>query len=203
MLIYAPDLQQNPLSASTSGRPAGSLTSSFSNIGHDDAQTPGDESEKPLTSIEPNPIYSPSSGANTPRTSGLATATPAFRALYAEAQGMVEQETMILPFTTVSGHVHILRHLAPEVVYIQESLSGDNGDAVAHISGWVGQVVVVVGAEGLHGGLVDSEDDAAHEGDSGEKWWQKEERVGLGRGVEVVEGMRVGEHWSRKFGADE
>ena len=193
VLIYAPDLKQSQLPASASPNATGSLTSSFSHIGHDDARTPGDEGERPLSSVEPTPAYSPDSA--TP------SGPPAFNSLYAEAQALVEKDSMILPFTTASGHVHLLRHLAPDVVYIQESLSGTNGDVVAHISGWVGEIVVVVGAEGGHGGLVDSEEDEMVQAEAkGDLWWQKEERVGLGRGVEVVEGMRVGEHWGRKLG---
>jgi hypothetical protein len=47
VLIYAPGLEEHPLDAATV-RPPGSLGSSFSNIGHDQAQSPGDESQKIL-----------------------------------------------------------------------------------------------------------------------------------------------------------
>jgi len=40
-------LKEHPLDAATA-RPPGSLGSSFSNIGHDQAQTPGEEVDKTL-----------------------------------------------------------------------------------------------------------------------------------------------------------
>jgi hypothetical protein len=99
---------------------------------------------------------------------------------------------MVLPFTTPTGHVHILRHLNPEIVYLQESLAGENGDVITHLQSWLRQdVVLVVGADGGHGGLADSESEAEHV----EK---KEHRVGRGRGVVVVEGVRVGDDWARR-----
>jgi hypothetical protein len=202
VLIYAPEIKQHPLSVSNTHRPVVSNTSSFSNIGHDEAYTPGEELEKPLVSLDPKPVASESSGMGTPRTPGLSVqGLPAFRNLHKQALSLVEKSTMVLPFTTPSGHVHIIRHLAPEVVYLQESLSGDNGDVVTQISSWVGQVVVVVGAEGGHGGLVDSEDEMHQEGKEKktDKWWEQPERVGLGKGVEVVEGLHVGEHWGRRI----
>ncbi|KAI9755475.1 MAG: hypothetical protein M4579_004266 [Chaenotheca gracillima] len=179
VLIYTPDLKQGL---------EGSVASSYSNIGHDDARSPGEEQEKPLTSIDPNPVGSPSG------------ASPTYNALHSHALTLVEDETMILPFTTPTGHVHMLRHLAPEIVYVQESLSGTNGDAVTHISGWVGQVIVVVGAEGGHGGLIDSEDEAGKSKEHGDHWWQSSDRVGLGKGVDVVDGMRVGDDWAKRVG---
>jgi len=188
ILVYAPDLKQHPLASSHAGPPTASITSSFSNIDQEDVHTPGEEVEKPLSSPNPHPSSSSSS-------------SHLFNALYTQAQTLVEKETMILPFTTTTGHVHLLRHLGPEIVYVQERLSGTNGDAVTHISGWVGQVIVVVGDEGGHGGLVDSEDDAGHSGNEDrEKWWEKDSRIGLGKGIEVVEGLRVGEDWRRRVG---
>ena len=47
VLIYAPGLKDQPLDASNNLPPA-SLSSSFSNIGHDQAQTPGDEAKSPM-----------------------------------------------------------------------------------------------------------------------------------------------------------
>jgi hypothetical protein len=41
VLIYAPGLKEHPLDAGT--RPPGSLSSSFSNIGHEQAQEPTEE----------------------------------------------------------------------------------------------------------------------------------------------------------------
>lgn len=125
-------------------------------------------------------------------------AGPVFSAVYSEALALVEKETMVLPFTTPTGHVHMLRHLSPEIVYLQESLAGDNGDVITHVQSWLRQdVVLVVGADGGHGGLADSESEA-EQAEKKEHWWGKEERVGRGRGVVVVEGLRVGDDWARR-----
>ncbi|TVY55126.1 hypothetical protein LSUE1_G009375, partial [Lachnellula suecica] len=167
VLIYAPDLKEHPLDAAASRVP-GSLSSSFSNIGHEQAQSPGPEAEKILS------------------TNG----SPEFNAVYSQALSLVEKETMVIPFTTETGHAHILRHLAPEIVYLQSSLAGSNGEIITHLQSWLRQdVVLVVGAEGGHGGLADSESEAEPEKKESH-WWEKEERVGRGRGVVVVEGLR-------------
>ncbi|KAJ5050708.1 uncharacterized protein L3040_002583 [Drepanopeziza brunnea f. sp. 'multigermtubi'] len=177
VLIYAPGLKEHPLDAG-GARPPGSLSSSFSNIGHEQAQTPGSESEKQLSSSSPS---------------------PAFNAIYAQGLALIEKETMVLPFTTPSGHVHILRHLGPEIVYLQESLSGNNGELVNQLQTWLRQdVVLVVGADGGHGGLADSESEAEN-APKKEHWWEREDRVGRGRGVVVVEGLRVGDDWARRI----
>lgn len=124
--------------------------------------------------------------------------SPAFDAIYSQALALVEKETMVLPFTTKTGHVHILRHLNPEIVYLQESLAGENGDVITHLQSWLRQdVVLVVGADGGHGGLADSESEAEHV-EKKEQWWEREDRVGRGRGVVVVEGVRVGDDWARR-----
>jgi len=176
VLIYAPGLKEHPLDAGTSRIP-GSLSSSFSNIGHEQAQSP--TGEKPLTS-----------------TTG---ASAHFNAVYSQALALVEKETMVLPFTTPTGHVHILRHLAPDIVYLQESLSGPDGDVITHLQTWLRQdVVLVVGADGGHGGLADSESEAEQAPNKPIQWWEKEERVGRGRGVVVLEGLRVGDDWARR-----
>lgn len=105
---------------------------------------------------------------------------------------------MILPFTTPNGHVHILRHLQPEVVYLQESMAGDNGSIITTLQTWHRHdVILVVGAESGSGGLADSESEAERT-DQVQKWWQKTERVGRGRGVVVVDGMRVNDDWLRR-----
>lgn len=102
-----------------------------------------------------------------------------------------------MPFSTRTGHVHLIRHLSPDLVYIQESLTGNEGDAVHHISGWVRQVVVVVGDEGGRGGLIDSDDESAL-GEKSEKWWQKEGVTGLGKRIDVVDVLRTGDDWRRR-----
>lgn len=159
-----------------------SLTSSYSNIGHDDAQ--GHDEERPLTTIEPYPETS------SPR-------SKKFDKLYAEAKALVEKETMIMPFTTPEGHVHLLRHLGPEIVYIQESMTGPMGEVITQITNWVRQIMIVVGDDSGHGGLVDSEDERGRTDVPTEKWWKNDPRLGLGKGVEVVEGLMVGDHWRR------
>ncbi|TVY94235.1 hypothetical protein LAWI1_G002268 [Lachnellula willkommii] len=176
VLIYAPDLKEHPLDAAAPRAPA-SLSSSFSNIGHEQAQSPPADYEKPLST---------------------SSSSPAFNAVYSQALSLVEKETMVLPFTTPTGHVHILRHLAPETVYLQSSLAGPDGEIITHLQSWLRQdVVLVVGAEGGHGGLADSESEAEPE-KRVQKWWETEERVGRGRGVVVVEGLRVGDDWARR-----
>jgi hypothetical protein len=187
IMIYSPDLKDHPLSSNhPASRPAASLASSYSNIGQDDLHTPREEEEKPLSTIDPHPMSSLHGSAK-------------FNALYRQAQGLVEKDTMIMPFTTPTGYVHLLRHIAPEVVYIQATLSGPNGETVKHIAGWVGQVVLVVGDETGHGGLVDSEDERGAIGHKPQdRWWQDDPSIGLGKGIEVVEGIRLMEDWRRR-----
>ncbi|KAL8665404.1 MAG: hypothetical protein Q9202_002297 [Teloschistes flavicans] len=181
VLIYAPDLKQHPLSTEQP-QPENSMTSSYSNIGRDEAH----DADKPLTSIEPAPERSPSR-------------SKMFDTLYREAQSMVDNDTMIMPFTTPTGHVHLLRHLAPEIVYLQETLSGTRGDTINAIANWVGRIVLVVGDESGHGGLVDSEDERRHPShEARDRWWEDDPRIGLGKGVEVVDGLRLGDDWRRR-----
>lgn len=183
VLIYAPGLKQHPLSTSQP-QPSASMTSSYSNIGHEEAH----EADRPLTSIESAPEGSPSR-------------SKVFDTLYKEAQSMVDDSTMIMPFTTPTGHVHLLRHLAPEIVYLQETLSGAGGDIISQMSNWVGRIVLVVGDESGLGGLVDSEDERGHPShQSRDRWWQEDPRIGLGKGVEVVDGLRLGDDWRRRVG---
>lgn len=121
-----------------------------------------------------------------------------YNALYSQALTLVDKETRILPFTTPSGHVHILRHIQPETLYLQESLSGDNGSTITSLQTWMRHdIILVVGAEGGSGGLADSESEAERIARP-EKWWQRPERVGRGRGVVVVDGMRVHDDWARR-----
>ncbi|KAI1084562.1 hypothetical protein F5B20DRAFT_522177 [Whalleya microplaca] len=182
VLIYAPGLKDSALDTPASNLPPASLSSSFSNIGHDQVQTPGDETKSLL-----------SNSANT-----------AFNAVYSQALTLVEKETMVLPFTSASGHVHILRHLQPEVVYLQESLAGTEGSVINQLQTWLKyDVILVVGADGGHGGLADSDSEVEPAKKESEKkkkdlWWQREERVGRGRGVVVVDSLRVGDDWARR-----
>lgn len=108
--------------------------------------------------------------------------------------------------------MHLLRSLGPNLVYIQESLCGENGDGenVKAVEGWVGQTVVVLGEDAAGAGLVDTETEGETEDEGGSrkqgpdkerKWWMDERRVGLGKGVEVVEGMHLGEDFVRRAGS--
>ncbi|KAI9741790.1 MAG: hypothetical protein M1834_000176 [Cirrosporium novae-zelandiae] len=189
ILIYAPDLKQHPLTASSPTKPEGSVTSSFSNILTEEARTPGSELDRPLQPIEPNPLPD-----------APPSASPLFKALYNQAQILVEKETMVMPFTTRDGYTHMLRHLNPDIAYIHESLAGESGESILHVSNWVRQVLVVVGDEAGLGGLIDSDDERGGSGKKPEKWWQRDNRVGFGKGVEIVDGMRVGEDWRRRVG---
>ncbi|OAR00785.1 hypothetical protein LLEC1_06166 [Akanthomyces lecanii] len=176
VLIYAPDLKDNALENATSNRPPPSLSSSFSNIGHDQAQTPGEETKSPIASTE----------------------NAVFNAVYSQALALVDKETMILPFTTPNGHVHILRHLQPDVIYLQESLSGDNGSIITNMQTWLRHdIMLVVGAESGSGGLADSESEAERTTKK-QQWWQRPDRVGRGRGILVVDSMRVNDDWARR-----
>ncbi len=89
----------------------------------------------------------------------------------------------------------MLRHLGPETVYLQASLAGNTGEQINQIKSWVDQIVLVVGDDSGHGGLADSEDE---HGTAAEKWWLDDPRIGLGKGVEVVDGLRVGEDFRRR-----
>ncbi|KAK0651496.1 hypothetical protein B0T16DRAFT_322271 [Cercophora newfieldiana] len=178
VLIYAPNLKDTPVATTTSTIPPPSLSSSFSNIDHAQAQTPGDEAKSPL--VAPS------------------TADPAYNAIYAQAQALVEKDSMVLTFTTPNGHAHILRHIQPETIYLQESLSGENGSVVTQLQTWLRhELVLVVGVESGAGGLADSESEAEKPGK--EVWWHREDRVGRGRGVVVVDGLRVHDDWLRRI----
>ncbi|KAL7623616.1 hypothetical protein AAE478_005168 [Parahypoxylon ruwenzoriense] len=189
ILIYAPGLKDSAPETSASNLPPASLSSSFSNIANEPTQTPGEEVKSPLLNAN---------SANTP-----------FNAVYSQASALVEKEAMVLPFTSTNGHVHILRHLQPEIIYLQESLAGDDGSVVTQLQAWLKyDVILVVGADGGHGGLADSdsetekpdedEEDKRTKKEKKDLWWQREERVGRGRGVVVVDSLRVGDDWTRR-----
>lgn len=185
VLIYAPGMQPRSADASATARPPLSMASSYSNIDHEEAEE-ASLKETNLTSIEPRPT--PEDNRNAP---------PLFQTLYDQAKVLVDKETMIMPFGTPTGHVHLIRHLNPDIVYIQEALTGEDGDLVQKMTGWVRQIMVAVGHDHGHGGLVDSDDEStlAHKP---EKWWQKEGAVGLGKQIDIVDGVRVGEDWKRR-----
>lgn len=114
---------------------------------------------------------------------------------------------MVMPFSTPSGFVHMLRHLSPELVYVVDALSGVDGRNVADLTRWVGQTVVVVGSDGTGlGGLVDTDDEAPSKGKSehrDSKWWESADMVGLGKGVEVVDASRFEDDFERRVGGRE
>ena len=168
------------------------MASSFSNISQTDAHTPaqtpgefpeGDDQGGMLSNVDPNPIDE---------------APSLYKTLHNQAQALVEKDTMIIPFTSRTGHKHILKSLAPELVYIQESLCGSDGDLVADLSGWVRQTVVVIGDEAGQGGLIDTDDEGGRKSESSGVWWQREERTGLGKRVSVVESLKIGDDWERR-----
>lgn len=117
---------------------------------------------------------------------------------------------MVMPFTTPSGYVHMLRHLAPDLVYVVDALSGTSGKNIQDITRWVGQTIVVVGSDGTGlGGLVDTDDEShAGKGKSehsghGHRWWENTDIVGLGKGVEVVDASRLTDDYERRVGGRE
>ena len=132
---------------------------------------------------------------------GHVCGVPPLRIVPADGEGsQVAGIDQVVASSYVAGvPVEVLaRHLNPEIVYLQESLAGDNGEVITHLQSWLRQdVVLVVGADGGHGGLADSESEAEHI-EKKEQWWEREDRVGLGRGVVVVEGLRVGDDWARR-----
>ena len=183
-MIYDPHLTTHPLAHPSTVAPPASLTSSYSIIAPEDAPAATTSSSTP--GALPSPAAAPS---------------PAFAKLYAQALPLVDDPTMVMPFATPTGHVHLLKHVSPDIAYVQATLAGPDGDAVGHLAAWIPQVVLVVGDDSGHGGLVDSEDEVgvAGVGEGGkERWWVDDPRIGLGKGIEVVEGLRVGEDWRRR-----
>jgi len=154
--------------------------------------TPGEE----LSHMDPQP-YTPALSAR----SGHDAVAEGIRR---EALRLVERESMIMPFETKSGWVHMLKHLAPDVVYLVDSLTGDKGEFVEQVKGWVGQVVIIVGGEG-HAGLADTEDEREETATirKREKWWEHSDMVGLGKGVEIVDAGRLGEDWGKRVAGRE
>ncbi|GES62228.1 peroxin-22-like protein Pex22-like-penicillium chrysogenum [Aspergillus terreus] len=175
VMIYAPGLKHAPNHGNGS-QPTPSVTSSYSNIAPEEAADDLDTPDSSRHASEPE------------------GATPLFNTLYTQAQAIVDKKNTIMPFSTATGYVHLVRHISPEIVYVQESLTGKDGEPVHHISRWVRQVVVVVGDRG---GLIDSEDESAL-ADHGEKWWQKEGTTGIGKRIDVVDELRIGDDWRRR-----
>ncbi|KAK5010905.1 hypothetical protein LTR28_007001 [Elasticomyces elasticus] len=190
VLIYAPYLTSLPHAQSSQpAAPPSTLESSYSVISTP-SQTPGEEGVFISSAVAPS---SPSEMPTNPD-------NRLYDALHNQALTLVEKSSMILPFTTPTGYIHILRHLSPSLAYICDSapLSGRRGENVKQLSGWVGQTVVVVGDEG-HGGLVDTETEDEGLGERKEsQWWEDNAIVGLGKAIDVVDAERTGDDWRRR-----
>ncbi|PHH74728.1 hypothetical protein CDD82_4806 [Ophiocordyceps australis] len=180
VLIYAPNIDETALEAASNSARPGSLSSSFSNIYHDQGQTTPDEEAK-------------SSEAT------LSSNFAAFKAIYLQAVPLVETKTKIIPFTTPTGHTHILRQIQPDIIYLEESLAGENGSIITNLQTWLRHdVILVVGADNGVGGLADSEPEAEHSNNDERKWWQRPDKVGRGRGIIVVDSVHVHDDWVRR-----
>ena len=70
-------------------------------------------------------------------------AEAAYDDLHSHALTIVPHPAHIIPFSVSTSFVHLLRHLAPQLVYIQADLAGVDGEHLAQIKGWVGRVVLV------------------------------------------------------------
>ena len=69
--------------------------------------------------------------------------TPYFKTLYTQGQALVEKPNMVMPFSSPWGYVHLARHISPDIIYIQDYLSGPDESLAYHISGWVKHFVIV------------------------------------------------------------
>ncbi|EME39287.1 hypothetical protein DOTSEDRAFT_75123 [Dothistroma septosporum NZE10] len=188
VLIHAPGLKQLPSPDYTPGRAGSSLGGSYSEI-DTPAHTPGSELQSISPRIDAQPDFNQKQ----------------FDALWTQALSLVSNATQILPFTTKDGYVHMLRHLAPQLVYVSDTLSGREGETIAQLKGWVGHTVLVVGDDG-HGGLADTETETEDEqtGDRrASKWYEHSSFVGLGKEVDLVDSTRVGDDWARRVNAKE
>ncbi|KAH6872330.1 hypothetical protein BKA58DRAFT_419786 [Alternaria rosae] len=191
VLIYSPSLRSRPQSRANSRTGSSSLGDSYSAISTP-ARTPGEE----LSSVEPV-IYTPA-----PSTRGSDNSL--WNTLHSQALRLVEDPAMVMPFNTTTGFVHMLRHLGPELVYVVDALSGVNGQNIDDVRKWVGQTIVVVGGDGTGlGGLVDTDDEGpmrkGKESEHTVRWWQvRNDMIGLGKGVEVVDASRLEDDYERR-----
>ncbi|KAI4667875.1 uncharacterized protein J4E78_001694 [Alternaria triticimaculans] len=196
VLIYSPSMRSRPQSRANSRTGSSSLGDSYSAISTP-ARTPGEE----LSSVEPV-IYTPA-----PSTRGSDNSL--WNTLHSQALRLVEDPAMVMPFNTTTGFVHMLRHLGPELVYVVDALSGVNGQNIDDIRKWVGQTIVVVGGDGTGlGGLVDTDDEGpmrkGKESEHTVRWWQvRNDMIGLGKGVEVVDASRLEDDYERRVGGRE
>ncbi|KKA30684.1 hypothetical protein TD95_003360 [Thielaviopsis punctulata] len=179
VLIYAPCLKEKDAFNDTVETGPPSSGSSFSNIGHDQAQP--SEAGSPLINVS--------------------SSYAVYNSIYSQALALVENSAMIIRYTTPNGHMHALRQLNPDVIYMQESLCGDKGSYITQLQSWYRyNVIVVVGTENGHGGIADSECEADREPKVDKpKWWQDNERVARGKGIIVVDGTRLQDDWLRRL----
>ena len=158
--------------------------------------------------MDPQP-YTPES-SRTPALSARDSHSELYQLLYDQAVRLVEKPVNVLTFAIPQGFVHMLKHVTPDLVYVVDSLSGADGANIEAIKGWVGQIVIVVGGEGTGlGGLIDTEDEGEGRvsGSVGsarkEKWWENSAMIGLGKGVEIVDGARLTEDFDRRVAGRE
>jgi hypothetical protein len=136
----------------------------------------------------------------TPALSALSTGSSYYDMLYRQATRLVDNPVAIMPYTTPTGHVHMLKHIGPDVVYVVDALSGSQGQNIEAIRDWVGQIVIIVGGDGA--GLVDDTEDELST-DKKSKWWEHSDMIGLGKRVEVVDAVRVEDDWQKRIGGKE
>ncbi|KAL7273397.1 hypothetical protein RUND412_003753 [Rhizina undulata] len=117
--------------------------------------------------------------------------TPA-SAAYEQAKALFPREyprEFILPYTSPSSLVPLLRQLAPETVYLEGSLAGEDGSVVTGVleGGWVGNVIVAVDTDGR--------------GKSREEKWWEPARAKFGKNCRILSKEEVGDDWRRRIGA--
>lgn len=99
-----------------------------------------------------------------------------FEAVQLQAEAVVEKASMVFPFTAPSSYIQMLRQLKPDYVYLQNSLADDN--AVTQLQTWLRQdIVIVVGLR--------TDDET--------------ERVGVGKGITIVDAKRLHEDFHRRI----
>lgn len=193
VLIYSPATRSRPQSRAA----ASSLGDSYTAISV--PHTPADERS----------MYTDEHTVYTPTLSARSSDTLLWNTLNGQAQRLVENSAMVMPFSTPTGFVHMLRHIGPDLVYVVDALSGLDGANIEDLKRWVGQIIVVVGGDGTGlGRLVDTDDESSSsKGKASEysvdKWWETSDMIGLGKGVEVVDASRFEDDYERRVGGRE
>lgn len=178
VLIYAPRLQE--ATAAGSGKLPSSLASSYSNI-----NAPSED----MATVDPQPLSNRSSGASY------------YDLVHRQAVRLVRDPVAIMPFTSPTGYMHMLKHIEAETVYVVDSLAGRGGENVVALQDWARKIVVVVGGDAA--GLVDDTEEEGHAETRRRPWWEGSSMIGLGKRVEVVEAVRVGDDFARRVGGKE